>query len=394
MGGKIFIEADDAEFVGLPVGARHLYLVHRDTDGHEYVIRSGPSSSWWPFGTEMKVEANVPIERSEDARGDESPADRASTLLDFPDLTTDAAWAIMVKYARLIASADYPYHLLQENSNAFVGAMLAAAGGEPSDLLPKGVDADEAVGFSSFGEILDDIAPPPNGTLYGTEFADLLQGIQVGERIVAGGGDDIVRAGRGDDYVVGGAGNDRLNGQYGFDRLLGGVGNDRLYASSSGDTGTPDEGTTVLADQLYGEAGRDKLFGSVERDLLYGGDGNDTLRGAGGSDRLAGGSGADLIDGGTGSNRLYGNTGADAFYFVGSALSNDRVYDFEDGTDLIRIEGDTLSSFDDLVLRRAGSAGEHTVITFETTRVILLYTDLDLIDAADFEIVPGAGLIV
>lgn len=203
MGGQIFIESDDAEFVGVPVGAQHLYLVHRDTDGHEYVIRSGPSSSWWPFGTEMKVEANVPIERSEDARGDESPADRASTLLNFPDLTTDAAWAIMVKYARLIAAADYPYHLSQENSNAFVGAMLAAAGGDPGDLLPKRVDADEAVGISSFDEILDDIAPPPNGTLYGTEVADVLQGIQVGERIVAGEGNDIVRAGRGDDIVLG-----------------------------------------------------------------------------------------------------------------------------------------------------------------------------------------------
>lgn len=118
------------------------------------------------------------------------------------------------------------------------------------------------------------------------------------------------------------------------------------------------------------------------------------LRGAGGSDRLSGGSGADLIDGGTGRNRLYGDTGADAFYFVGSAPSNDRVYDFEDGTDRIRIEADTISSFDDLVLSRAGAAGEHTVITFETTRVALLYTDLDLIDAGDFEIVPDAGLIV
>ena len=66
MGGTIFIESDDTEFVGVPVGAKHLYLVHRDTDGHEYVIRSGPSSSLWPFGTEIEVRAiELPLHAEE-----------------------------------------------------------------------------------------------------------------------------------------------------------------------------------------------------------------------------------------------------------------------------------------------------------------------------------------
>ena len=60
MGGQIFVEADDVEFLGLPSGAKHLYLVHRDTNSAEYVIRSGPEDSW--FGGDMAIEANVPIE--------------------------------------------------------------------------------------------------------------------------------------------------------------------------------------------------------------------------------------------------------------------------------------------------------------------------------------------
>ena len=372
MGGQIFIEADEAEFLGNPIGAQHLYLVHRDTNGREYVIRSGPADTTFPFFTEMDVETNIPIAQSSDARGSDTPQDRFSTLLDFPDLTTDQAWAIMVKYALKISDADYDYHLLTVNSNAFVGAMIAAAGGMPGAMLPNGISSSDALGLTSYDEILDDIRAPSNGTVVGTSRDDTIQGIQVGERIDARGGSDTVRAGRGDDTVIGGNGNDRLYGEFGFDTLRGGNGNDRLYAGASGDPAEPDEATTVLADQLFGNGGRDRLFGSAARDLLFGGSGNDVIKGAGGND---------LIDGGTGNNTLFGGAGADEFYFDEAALSTDTIMDFKDGIDRIRIDGASVSGFDDLTLSRNGA---DVVIAFASTQIVLLDTNLQDIDADDF----------
>ena len=242
MGGQIFVEADDVEFLGLPSGAKHLYLVHRDTNGAEYVIRSGPEDSW--FGGDMAVEANVPIEASADVRGDETPADRHSTRLVFDGMTTDEAWAIMVKYARAIDAAGYEYRPLEENSNAFIGAMIYAAGGNPDRMRPSGVSGREAVGYSSWDEIVEDIAPPADGIFRGTPGNDRLVGLQIGEHVRALGGRDSVNGRRGDDRLEGGNGADTLLGERGADLLLGqggadtldgGSGLDRMLGGSGGD---------------------------------------------------------------------------------------------------------------------------------------------------------------
>ena len=42
----VFIEARTVKYAGMSTGATHLYLVYRDTTGEEYVLRSGPQSSW------------------------------------------------------------------------------------------------------------------------------------------------------------------------------------------------------------------------------------------------------------------------------------------------------------------------------------------------------------
>jgi Ca2+-binding RTX toxin-like protein len=248
MAGRIFIESRDARFLGLPVGAQHLYLVHRDTDGAEYVIRSGPEG-WFPFGGDMEIEANVPIEDSADDRGNDSPAERSSTELVFA-AGIDAAWALMVKYARKLDAVGYGYDLFEENSNAFVGAMIQAAGGDPDAMLPRGVDADEAVGHSSWDEIVDDVAPPADPIFRGTAGPDRLAGLQIGETIRALNGRDLVTAGRGDDRVEGGAG---------ADRLLGGAGDDVLHGNGGPDTLAGGPGSN----RLVGGLGADRfLFGS------------------------------------------------------------------------------------------------------------------------------------
>ena len=201
MGGQIFVEADDVELLGLPSGAKHLYLVHRDTDGREYVIRSGPEDSW--FGGDMAVEANVPIEASADDRGDETPADRHSTQLVFNGMTIDEAWAIMVKYARAIDAAGYEYRPLRGELQRLHRRDDSRRRGNPDAMRPSGVSAREAVGYSSWDQIVEDIAPPADGIFRGTPGDDRLVGLQIGEHIRALGGSDSVNGRRGEDRLEG-----------------------------------------------------------------------------------------------------------------------------------------------------------------------------------------------
>ena len=115
------------------------------------------------------------------------------------------------------------------------------------------------------------------------------------DKIVTGGGADLIRAGRGNDDVYAGAGNDRARGDSGHDNMFGGAG----------------------ADRLGGAAGNDNVFGEE------------------GNDRLAGGKGDDWLNGGRGSNRMAGGEGEDCFVFTGIEDARDVVQDYEDGVDKI-----------------------------------------------------------
>lgn len=255
MSGEIFIEASGATSFGITVPvAQHLYLVYRGETGDEYVLRAGPENGFWPFG-ELRIEVNVAMEDSVDRRGSESPEDRASTPLDFGPLTDDQAWGLMVRYAAWIEETGVDYRLFAENSNAFIGALLFAAGGSPEDMLPTGVGPGEAVGFLEWDDIVDEIAPPGDWILRGTPDADVLVGIQIDDEILGLGGRDRIDGGDGDDAIRAGSGDDRVRGQ----------------------------------------AGDDLLVGNGGRDVLRGGTGDDTLNGGVGDDVLVGGRGADVF---------------------------------------------------------------------------------------------------
>ena len=274
MSGEIFIETTRATFLGLPV-SEHLYLVYRDGYGDEFVLRAGPENGFWPFG-ELEIEVNVAIDVSADRRGSASPDDRSSTPLDFGPLTDDQAWGLMVKYAGWIEDEGIDYRLLDENSNSFIGALLHAAGGEPDDMLPKGVGPSEAIGFSQWDNIVDDIAPPEDWILRGTAEADQLTGSQI------------------DDDILGLAGPDRIHGLRGDDLIRAGRGHDRVW----------------------------------------GGEGNDEIRGGAGNDVLRGGAGDDVLRGGTGNDRMIGGAGADVFVFRKMAAGDvDTVLNFDPAED-------------------------------------------------------------
>jgi hypothetical protein len=244
----IFIEARKVKYGGMSTGAWHLYLVYRDTNNEEYVIRSGPQSSLFPLVGNMKIETNVLMQNSADYRDPSNSASRYSTALDFGTLSDDEAWALMVKYARMIDAANTPYELFEENSNAFIGALLEAAldaGGleakNPQDMLPTGITSSQSVGLKYHTDLMARVAQPSDGIVRGTEGVDTITGIQIDEVIFAYGGNDTVSAGRGNDRVDGGAGDDRLlggqgndwlHGQTGRDTLTGGTGTDTMYAGA------------------------------------------------------------------------------------------------------------------------------------------------------------------
>jgi Ca2+-binding RTX toxin-like protein len=95
---------------------------------------------------------------------------------------------------------------------------------------------------------------------------------------------------------------------------------------------------TAGADALVGSGGNDSLSGLSGNDTLTGNAGADRLSGDTGADRLYGGIGADLVDGGTGNDMMWGGSGADVFLFQqGDGI--DRLRDFENGIDRIRVEG-------------------------------------------------------
>lgn len=121
-----------------------------------------------------------------------------------------------------------------------------------------------------------------------------------------------------------------------------GGGDDRLRNSGqiigNVDLGAGDDRYSGVFGRVDGEvrggAGRDTLQGGDGNDVLDGGKADDTLSGGRDDDSLDGGNGADLLDGGAGDDTLTGGFGADIFLFRRHA-GEDRITDFQDGTDRI-----------------------------------------------------------
>ncbi|MEQ8467477.1 DUF4347 domain-containing protein [Coleofasciculus sp. E1-EBD-02] len=214
-------------------------------------------------------------------------------------------------------------------------------------------------------------------TIYGTPNADILRGTASADQINGLEGSDRLYGNAGNDTIQGGDGNDIVYGGDDNDYLLGGNGSDRLYGDNGNDTLLGDAGNDIV----YGGDGIDTLYGGEGSDRLYGDNGNDILLGDMGNDILYGGAGDDLINGGEGSDRLYGNAGIDTFVLA-SGMGTDTIYDFENGVDLLQLDGGL--SFGQLDIVERGSS---TQISFgEETLVTLLRTDSTLITEADFTI--------
>lgn len=222
------------------------------------------------------------------------------------------------------------------------GADTVSGGGGNDDIdLGDGNDTAFGQGGNDIirGGLADDDLSGGAGSdqLFGDEGADTVDGDTGGDTINGGAGNDTLYGGNASDTINGGTGNDIINGEGFTDTLNGGNGDDTMSGGGS-------------SDSLYGDDGADALFGNNAADYLEGGSGNDSLNGGVGNDELRGGVGDDMLLGSTGDDMLYGDAGADRFQFRANHGTNDRIFDFEDGTDLIEFNINGINSITDLTL--------------------------------------------
>ena len=104
-------------------------------------------------------------------------------------------------------------------------------------------------------------------------------------------------------------------------------------------------GGTPESDRAFGGAGSDIFFGGEGNDIAFGGAGDDVLFGDEDDDTLFGNEGNDILGGGPGNDRNFGGEGSDIF-IVALEEGSDRIFDFEQGSDLIGLAGSL--SFADL----------------------------------------------
>ncbi len=173
----------------------------------------------------------------------------------------------------------------------------------------QGIVADLGTGMvqDSFGEI-DTLVSIER--LYGTDFADTINGGDAAEFLAGGSGDDSIDGRGGDDTLIGHDGNDTLTGGTGLDQVAYYIeaGGNGVVVNLQTGTATDTWGATdrlVSIERVDGSAFGDTLIGSdAIGEWLFGQDGNDSLNSGAGNDTLVGGAGRDTLVGGAGEDQL------------------------------------------------------------------------------------------
>ncbi|MEG3980264.1 FG-GAP-like repeat-containing protein [Microcoleus sp. T3B2] len=180
-----------------------------------------------------------------------------------------------------------------------------------------------------------------------------------------------------DEFVYGTPNNDILNGTASADQVNGGAGSDIIYGKAGNDIIDGGDGDDIV----YGGNDNDLLRGGNGSDRIYGDAGNDQLLGEEGNDILYGGDGDDLLNGGAGSDQLYGNAGIDTFVLA-SGMGLDSIYNFQDGADKIRLDGDL--NFGALQIAQSGTSTLIKIASTGVTLASLVNTNSALIGVGDF----------
>jgi Ca2+-binding RTX toxin-like protein len=174
------------------------------------------------------------------------------------------------------------------------------------------------------------------------------------------------------DVIFGDNNNNTIKGLTGDDILYGRAGDDLIYAEDKVCPSCPGRE----------EEASEQTF----NDFLYGQAGNDILVGSAGDNILDGGSGSDKIITGTGLDTIIIRTGDGG----DSELTSDIITDFEDGKDIIELQG---ISYSDLIITQGENdylndvivqhAGEYLLVIQNTQLSSINYLDFVTTEPAD-----------
>jgi Ca2+-binding RTX toxin-like protein len=172
-----------------------------------------------------------------------------------------------------------------------------------------------------------------NDRLTGTTIraGDTTAGLSRNNRLVGGGGSDVLTGLDGNDVLDGGTGRDQLLGGPGVDTADYSARSENLVLNLDGvaNDGAAGEGDLISADteNLTGGKGSDTITGNAFSNVLIGNGGNDTIRGGDGNDKLYGNGGLD---------KLYGEGGNDLLYVRSTPTADADLADGGAGTDSVQ----------------------------------------------------------
>lgn len=154
-------------------------------------------------------------------------------------------------------------------------------------------------------------------------------------------GDDLIYGNQGDDLLVDERGDNVIYGNQGIDIIAGGTGADTIFGGQNGGEPTEDaRGNLRMQDgieTIIGGAGDDMIYGNFGSEIIFSADvrndiilntgaDSDTIFGGQGDDTLSSGPDDDDLWGQRGNDVLVGGDGADRFFLNGGGL--DRILDF------------------------------------------------------------------
>lgn len=159
-------------------------------------------------------------------------------------------------------------------------------------------------------------------------------GVDEGDTITTGPGDDEINSQAGGDVIDAGAGDDMIFTDEGDDTVTAGLGSDVVGTADGADTvyaGTGpagDPGETASVNEINLGLGDDEAYGDFGADIIIAGDGDDDIFALPGDDFVQGNLHDDLIMGGPGNDVLIGGRGDDR---IDAGAGNDVIWGgFED----------------------------------------------------------------